>query len=153
LRCINLLPLLTEAIGDLIALLDEWLVGRPGLRRMFAVWIRATLMRKGEYRILLPEINDLQELGRVEDRLSPALPHQTVHAIFPHTAFRCSSRQGMRRVPARLRRNFVQPVAPVKMSTWKPAEASSSILHLMTLHQMGSQPVFRMVSDFVHRQT
>jgi adenylate cyclase len=45
--------------------------------------------------------------GRVEDRLSPALPHQTVHAIFPHTAFRCSSRHGMRRVPARLRRNFV----------------------------------------------
>ena len=34
--------------------------------------------------------------GRVENRLSPALPHQTVHAIFPHTAFRCSSRQGMR---------------------------------------------------------
>ncbi len=54
--------MLTEAIGDLIALLDEWLVGRPGLRRMFAVWIRATLMRKGEYRILLPEIDDLQEL-------------------------------------------------------------------------------------------
>jgi len=91
--------------------------------------------------------------GRVEDRLSPALPHQTVHAIFPHTAFRCSSRQGMRRVPARLRRDFVQPVAPVEMSTWKPAEASASTLHLMTLHQMGSQPVFRMVSDFVHRQT
>jgi hypothetical protein len=33
--------------------------------------------------------------GRVEDRLAPALPHQTVHAVFPHTAFRCSSRQGM----------------------------------------------------------
>ena len=32
--------------------------------------------------------------GRVENRFSPALPHQTVHAIFPHTAFRCSSRQG-----------------------------------------------------------
>jgi hypothetical protein len=29
--------------------------------------------------------------GRVEDRLAPALPHQTVHAVFPHTAFRCSS--------------------------------------------------------------
>ena len=55
-------PASPEAIGDLIALLDEWLVGRPGLRRMFAVWIRATLMRKGEYRILLPEIDDLQEL-------------------------------------------------------------------------------------------
>ena len=32
--------------------------------------------------------------SRVENRFSPALPHQTVHAIFPHTAFRCSSRQG-----------------------------------------------------------
>ena len=33
--------------------------------------------------------------GRVEDWLTPTLPHQTVHAIFPHTAFRCSSHQGM----------------------------------------------------------
>src|SRR5690606_10570030 len=39
--------------------------------------------------------------GRVENRLSPALPHQTVHAVFPHTAFRCSSRQGMCCFPAR----------------------------------------------------
>jgi hypothetical protein len=29
--------------------------------------------------------------GRVENRLSPALPHQTVHAVFPHTAFLCFS--------------------------------------------------------------
>ena len=35
-------------------------------------------------------------IRRVEDRLSPALPHQTVHALLTHTAFRCSSRQGMR---------------------------------------------------------
>ena len=33
---------------------------------------------------------------RVENRLTPALPHQTVLAVFPHTAFRCSSYQGMR---------------------------------------------------------
>ncbi|WP_308418296.1 phospholipase D-like domain-containing protein [Iodobacter fluviatilis] len=33
------------------------------------------------------------KFGRVESRFSPALPHQTVHAIFPHTAFRCSSHQ------------------------------------------------------------
>ena len=26
-------------------------------------------------------------MGRVENRLSPALPHQTVHAVFPHTVF------------------------------------------------------------------
>jgi len=29
--------------------------------------------------------------GRVESRFYPTLPHQTVHAVFPHTAFRCSS--------------------------------------------------------------
>jgi len=55
-------PASPEAIGDLIGLLEEWLVDRPDLRRMFALWIRATLMRKAEYRILLPEIDDLQEL-------------------------------------------------------------------------------------------
>src|ERR1017187_2385804 len=33
--------------------------------------------------------------GRVESRLSPVLPHQTVHALLAHTAFRCSSHQGM----------------------------------------------------------
>ena len=33
--------------------------------------------------------------GRVENRLAPALPHQTVHALLTHTAFRCSSHQGM----------------------------------------------------------
>jgi len=46
----------------LLNLLDHWLVDRPDLRRMFAIWIRATLMRKAEYRILLPAIDDLQEL-------------------------------------------------------------------------------------------
>ncbi len=38
--------------------------------------------------------------GRVEDRLSPALPHQTVLAICPHTAFRCSSHRGMHSLPS-----------------------------------------------------
>jgi len=33
--------------------------------------------------------------GRVENRFSPALPHQTVRAQLTHTAFRYSSRQGM----------------------------------------------------------
>jgi hypothetical protein len=39
--------------------------------------------------------------GRVENRFHPALPHQTVHAVFPHTAFRCSSLQGMHFLPTR----------------------------------------------------
>jgi len=38
--------------------------------------------------------------GRVESRYHPALPHQTVRAVFPHTAFRCSSLQSMRFRPA-----------------------------------------------------
>jgi hypothetical protein len=42
--------------------LEEWLIDRPDLRRMFALWIRATLMRKTEYRIVLPQLDDLQEL-------------------------------------------------------------------------------------------
>ena len=55
-------PVSPESISVLLNLLDHWLVDRPDLRRMFAIWIRATLMRKAEYRILLPEIDDLQEL-------------------------------------------------------------------------------------------
>ena len=39
--------------------------------------------------------------GRVENRFHPALPHQTVLAVLPHTAFRCSSLQGMRFRPDR----------------------------------------------------
>ena len=62
-----------------------------------------------------------QNLGRVENRFSPALPHQTVHAVFPHTAFRCSSCQSMRRAPARNFGNFVQPVTPVQIRTRKAA--------------------------------
>ena len=56
-------PASPEAIGQLLGLLNEWLSDRPDLRRMFALWIRATLMRKVEYRIVLPLIDDLQELN------------------------------------------------------------------------------------------
>jgi hypothetical protein len=56
-------PASPASISVLLSLLSEWLVDRPDLRRMFATWIRATLMRKAEYRIVLPEIDDLQELN------------------------------------------------------------------------------------------
>jgi hypothetical protein len=49
-------------VQRLLRLLEEWLVDRPDLRRMIALWIRATLMHRHEYSILLPEVNDLQEL-------------------------------------------------------------------------------------------
>ena len=56
-------PASPEVIKQLLSLLNEWLSDRPDLRRMFAIWIRATLMRKAEYRIVLPQIDDLQELN------------------------------------------------------------------------------------------
>ncbi len=56
-------PATPETISQLLGLLNEWLSDRPDLRRMFALWIRATLMRKAKYRIVLPQIDDLQELN------------------------------------------------------------------------------------------
>ncbi len=54
----------------LLGSLEEWLADRPDLRRMIAGWLRATLMRRADYRILLPEVNDLQELRlMLADRL------------------------------------------------------------------------------------
>ena len=63
-------PTSPESIRQLLVLLDEWLVDRPDLRRMIATWLRATLMHRADYRILLPEVNDLQELRiMLADRL------------------------------------------------------------------------------------
>jgi hypothetical protein len=35
------------------------------------------------------------------------------------------------------------------MSTGKPAEVNAAVFHLITLHQLGAHPVFRMVSNVV----
>jgi len=57
-------------IEGLISLLIDWLDDRPDLRRMFSLWIRATLMRKQNYGILLPQVDDLQEIKvMLADRL------------------------------------------------------------------------------------
>jgi len=57
-------------ISRLLTLLQEWLIDRPDLRRMIATWVRATLMRRPEYRIVLPQLDDLQELNiMLPDRL------------------------------------------------------------------------------------
>jgi len=54
----------------LISLLIDWLADRPDLRRMFSLWIRATLIRKPNYGILLPQVDDLQEIKvMLADRL------------------------------------------------------------------------------------
>jgi len=49
-------------VSDLVKLLIDWLEDRSDLRKMFAQWLRATLMRKPEYGILMPQVDDLQEI-------------------------------------------------------------------------------------------
>ena len=51
-----------ETVNDLVGLLIIWLEDRIDLRRMFALWISAALMRNKNYSIVLPELDDLQEI-------------------------------------------------------------------------------------------
>jgi len=55
-------PIDQNSIKQLLQSLSEWLVDRPDIRRMLAIWIRATLMKKPNYGILLNEVNDLDEV-------------------------------------------------------------------------------------------
>ncbi len=56
-------PTSPTAMQELLTSLAGWLSDRPDLRRMFGLWVRATLMRRPEYSILLPQVHDLQELN------------------------------------------------------------------------------------------
>ena len=51
-----------ETVQDLVSLLIVWLDDRIDLRRMFALWIRAALMRNNNYNIILPQVDDLLEI-------------------------------------------------------------------------------------------
>ena len=51
-----------SAVSDLVKFLIDWLDDRPDLRKMFAHWLRATLMRKPEYGIVMPQVDELQEI-------------------------------------------------------------------------------------------
>ncbi len=50
------------ALVELIELLNEWLDGKPELKRIFAIWIRAVLLRQSKHTLVLPKVNDLKEL-------------------------------------------------------------------------------------------
>ncbi|QFY88705.2 DUF4351 domain-containing protein [Magnetovirga frankeli] len=52
-----------DNLREIIETLKHWLADRPDLRKIFAHWIRGSLMRRAEYRIVLPEVNDLEELN------------------------------------------------------------------------------------------
>lgn len=51
-----------EKLPELVGLLREWLADQPELGKMMARWLRATLRRKTGSTIVLPELDDLQEL-------------------------------------------------------------------------------------------
>ena len=55
-------PASPDNITQLVQSLSEWLADRPDIRRMLAIWLRATLMKKPDYGILLNKVNDLDEV-------------------------------------------------------------------------------------------
>ncbi|MGV8843782.1 MAG: Rpn family recombination-promoting nuclease/putative transposase [Pseudomonas sp.] len=50
------------ALIHLIDLLNDWLDGNPELKRTFAIWIRAVLLRHSKHTLVLPKVQDLKEL-------------------------------------------------------------------------------------------
>lgn len=54
-----------DSDSSVIALIDQpndWLDGQPELKRTFAIWIRAVLLRQSKHQLVLPKVNDLKEL-------------------------------------------------------------------------------------------
>ena len=50
------------AVLEVIDLLNGWLADNPELMRIFAVWIRAVLLRQSKHHLALPKVQDLKEL-------------------------------------------------------------------------------------------
>ena len=51
-----------RALLGLIDLLNDVLDGKPELKRTFAIWIRALLLRQSRHTLALPKVRDLKEL-------------------------------------------------------------------------------------------
>ena len=51
-----------QSILRLVDLLAEWLKDNPELKRIFAIWIRAVLLRRSKNELALPKVQDLKEL-------------------------------------------------------------------------------------------
>ena len=52
----------SKALFDLIDVLNDWLADNPELRKVFALWIRAVVLRRSKHAVVLPKIDDLKEL-------------------------------------------------------------------------------------------
>jgi len=55
-------PASERALLHGIDLLNDWLSDNPELRRTFAIWIRAVVLRHSRRTLVLPKVRDLQEL-------------------------------------------------------------------------------------------
>lgn len=51
-----------EAVMRLVDDLNTWLDNQPEIKRTFAIWIRAVLLRRSRNTLALPKVNDLKEL-------------------------------------------------------------------------------------------
>ena len=51
-----------QSVLRLVDLLTEWLKDNPELKRIFAIWIRAVLLRRSKNELVLPKVQDLKEL-------------------------------------------------------------------------------------------
>ena len=51
-----------QALLGLIDLVNDMLDGKPELKRTFAIWIRALLLRQSRHTLALPKVRDLKEL-------------------------------------------------------------------------------------------
>ncbi|NLZ10424.1 MAG: hypothetical protein GX086_03705 [Alcaligenaceae bacterium] len=72
---------------ELIDLLNDWLADNPELRRIFAIWIRAVVLRRSWHAVVLPKIDDLKELkmtltSRFETWVVRFVHAQSLHDVF-----------------------------------------------------------------------
>lgn len=51
-----------QALLGLIDVLNDWLEENPELKRTFAIWIRAVVLRQSKHQLVLPKVRDLKEL-------------------------------------------------------------------------------------------
>jgi len=84
---------------------------------------------------------------------APALPHQTVRAVYPHTAFRCPSPRGMRNRPACRRRHLAKSVSGVRNLLRKACVPGPSRPDLVPLSQVGPQSFFQVSLEANHAAT
>ena len=55
-------PASEQALLQCIDWLKDWLSDNPKLRRTFAIWIRAVVLRQSRHTLALPKVRDLKEL-------------------------------------------------------------------------------------------